>query len=130
MLSSALGGRAAVGYQSDVRLRKPCIMLVGIDAGAEPAELGLEDLAGSLRVVRVRYPLPACERMLVVRPLVVILGQSVREWALPVLEKTTKEIDATLLQLGPLVVRDALRDWLRRALETTMARRLLRRSSG
>ncbi len=123
-------GRATVGYQSYVRARKPCIMLVGIDAGAEPAELGLEDLAGALCVVRVRHPLPACERMLVLRPLVVILGQSVREWALPVLEKTTKEIDAALLQLGPLVVRDALRDWLRRTLEATMARRLLRLSSG
>lgn len=103
-------------------------MLVQIEPGEEP-ELGLQDLAGALRIVRVRHPLPACHRMRVLRPAVVFIGASVREWSLPALEQAAGEIGAAMLQLGPLVIRPAVRDWLRRALEATLARRARREKS-
>jgi hypothetical protein len=111
------------GYQSDVRVRKPCLMLIGIEPGDEPAELGLQELAGALRVVRVRHALPACHRMLIVQPVVVIVGESVQEWSLPALDDAARQTGAEVLLLGPLVVREALRDWLRRALEAGLRRR-------
>lgn len=112
-----------MGYESHVRIRKPSIMLVRIEPGEEPPELGLADMSVAVRVLRVRHPIPACQRMQIVRPLVVIVGESVRRWALPYIEQSAREVDAVLLQLGPLIVRDALRDWLRRALEKGMRQR-------
>jgi hypothetical protein len=100
-------------------------MLVRIEPAEEPLELGLAELTGAVQVLRVRHPIPACQRMQIVRPLVVILGESVRSWALPYVEQSAREVDAVLLQLGPLVVRDALRDWLRRALDQGMRRRFV-----
>lgn len=110
-------------FESDTRLRLPCIMLVGIGAGEEPPELGLRELTGALRVVRVRHALPACQRMMILHPLVVIVGPSVREWSVPLLQASARCIEAALLQLGPLVARDVLREWLRRTIEVTTARR-------
>jgi hypothetical protein len=101
-------------------------MLVGIEPGDEPAELGLRELAGALRVVRVRHALPACHRMLVLRPAVVIVGESVREWSTPALDEAARETGAEVLLLGPLVVRETLGEWLRRALDTGLRRRVER----
>jgi len=112
-----------VNHDSFVRVRKPYVMLVRIEPGEEPAALGLRELSGAVRVVHVRHPIPACERMRVLRPLVVIVGESVRAWAMPCLEEAATDVDAAVLPLGPLVATEALRDWLRRALERGLERR-------
>lgn len=112
-----------MNHDSFVRVSKPYVMLVRIEPGEEPAALGLRELAGAVRVVRVRHPIPACERMRVLRPLVVVVGESVRSWAMPCLEEAAAEIDAAVLPLGPLVATEALRDWLSRALERGLKRR-------
>ncbi|HEY8090561.1 MAG TPA: hypothetical protein VIF09_22020, partial [Polyangiaceae bacterium] len=56
---------------SGVWLKGPCVMLVRIEDVAELPELDLE--GRRLRVVRVRHPLPACQRMVVLQPRVVIV---------------------------------------------------------
>lgn len=110
-------------HDSFVRICKPYVMLVRIEPGDEPEGLGLRELSGAVRVVHVRHPIPACERMRVLRPLVVVVGESVLPWAMPYLEKAASAIDAAMLPLGPLVVLAALRDWLRHALDKGTARR-------
>jgi hypothetical protein len=61
--------------------------------------------------------------MLIVRPVVVVVGESVREWATPALEEAARLTGAKVLVLGPLIVREALGDWLRRALDAGLRRR-------
>jgi hypothetical protein len=57
--------------QSGVRLSAPhCILTVGVD---DPSVQAAIERVG-LRVLRVRHPLPACQRILVMRPIVVVVG--------------------------------------------------------
>ncbi|HEX8796904.1 MAG TPA: hypothetical protein VF765_38395 [Polyangiaceae bacterium] len=118
-----------VGYQSDVQVRRPCLLLIGIEPGEEPAELGIRELAGALRVLRVRYPIPACQRIRIVRPHVIIVDRTVRAWSLAAIEQAAKEVGAPILQLGPLVCREVLGKWLRHALEASLASRAAREQS-
>jgi hypothetical protein len=97
-----------------VRLRKPSVMLVAIEHEDEPSELGHGELAASVQVLRVRQPLPACQRMRNVRPVAVLVGPGVLSWAMAFVQQAARESGAVLLQLGPLVARDALGDWLMR----------------
>jgi hypothetical protein len=106
-----------VRFDSCVRIRKPSIMFVGIEPGTEPWELGPDQLGAAVNVLRVRHALPACQRMRHLRPSAVIVGASVRSWALPFLQQAARESGAVMLQLGPLVARGALSDWLLRVLE-------------
>jgi hypothetical protein len=99
---------------SYIRFR-PRIMLVRIDPSAEPREWGLDDL--DVEVLRVRHPLPACARMEVTRPFVVLLGEDVRPVDVAFVKRTAREIGAKVVQLGPLLARDSLGRWLRAALE-------------
>ena len=96
-------------------------MLVRIERGEEPRELALEELDAD--VVRVRHPLPACARIRVVRPLVVILNAEVRAQDVAFVRRTATEIGAKVLQLGPIVSRSAMREWLRDALDEAMRER-------
>jgi hypothetical protein len=82
-----------------------------------------------LRVVRVRYPLPACQRIRIVCPHVIVVGQPVRAWSMAAVEQAAKEIGAPVLQLGPLVCREVLADRLRHAFEAALARRAAREQS-
>jgi hypothetical protein len=108
--------------QSVVRLRAlPRVMLVRLEPGEEPSELGLVRLPVS--VLRVRHPLPACERMRVMRPQVVIVGPSVVDRDLALLMHAAGETDAAILHLGSLVDRETLADWLLRAIELVTASR-------
>jgi hypothetical protein len=100
---------------------RPSIMLVQIEPEEEPRELGLNER--SLRVYRVRYPLPAAARMLVVRPLVVLIGPTVVERDLAFIFRAADETCAATLQLGSLVSQAPLGAWLRRAITTVEARR-------
>lgn len=89
-------------------------MLVRVAPQEEPEELGLAELG--VRVLRVRHPVPACQRMIIMRPLVVIIGESVREADRRMLVEHAQRIEGAALPLGPLVCRPALGKWLRDAL--------------
>ncbi len=99
-------------------------MLVRVAPEDEPEELGLEDLP--VRVLRVRHPVPACQRMSVTRPLVVIVGESVREEDRQMIVEHAHRIDGAALPLGPLVNRAALRQWLHEAMRIVAERRAAR----
>jgi hypothetical protein len=106
---------------SGVWLKGPCVMLVRIEHAAELPELDEE--GRRLRVVRVRHPVPACQRMAVLQPRVVIVGESVREWDFALLQAQARKIGAAILRLGPLVSREAIPGWLRQVLESDMKTR-------
>jgi hypothetical protein len=104
----------ALRRDSFIRM-KPLVMLVRIEPGEEPRELGLDELG--VDVVRVRHPLPACERLRVVRPMVVIVNAQVRPQDVAFVRRAASEIGARVLQLGPIMARDQLREWLREAID-------------
>lgn len=106
---------------SGVWLKGPCVMLVRIDPGAELPEFDLE--GRRLQVVRVRHPVPACQRMGILRPRIVVVGESVREWDVALLQGQAKKIGAAVLRLGPLVSRATIPGWFRQVLETDMKAR-------
>ncbi len=95
-------------------LLRPRIMLVRVGSPEENAYWGLDELG--VDVLRVRHPLPACARMQVTRPKVVILGEDIRPMDVAFIKRTAREIGAKIVQLGPLIARDALRGWVRSAL--------------
>ena len=100
---------------SEARRKTPCIMLVCVDPADEKAA-GL-DLSGfSVSVLRVRAPLPACERMRVTRPAVVIIGPTVSERDVEALTRVAREIGCRAIELGVYVAPAALHEALRRAL--------------
>jgi hypothetical protein len=99
---------------SYIRFR-PRIMLVRIEREAEPTEWGLNGL--DVEILRVRHPLPACARMQVTRPFVVIVGQDVRAVDVAFIKRTAHQIGARVIQLSPLLARDSLGAWLRTALD-------------
>jgi hypothetical protein len=98
----------------------PPIMLVRLEPGEEPAELGLGQMP--VRILRVRHPIPACTRARVVKPLVVIVSSSVTEDLSP-LVSTCRSIRAQLLHLNPLVATEMLRGWLVQAMKLARAKR-------
>jgi hypothetical protein len=95
-------------------------MLVRIERAAEPSEWGLDNL--DVEVLRVRHPLPACARMEVTRPFVVLLGEDVRPVDVAFVKRTAREIGARVVQLSPMLARDSLGAWLRAALEEESAK--------
>jgi hypothetical protein len=96
-------------------------MLVRIEPGEEPKELGIDNLP--VRVLRVRHPLPACQRMHVTRPLVVLVGEGVRKPDVHLLIEEAQRIRAAVLPLGPLVHRSSLGAWLQDAMQVAFQRR-------
>ena len=106
---------------SGVWLKGPRVMLVRIEHAAELPELDQE--GRRLRVVRVRHPVPACQRRAVLLPRVVIVGESVREWDFALVQAQARKIGAAILRLGPLVSREAIPGWLRQVLERDMKTR-------
>jgi hypothetical protein len=107
--------------QSQVFAKPPCVMLVRIAEGEEPRELGLREMRA--KVLRVRHPLPACERIRVLRPSVVVVGPNVRSDDLAKLAAAARDAKAAILQLGPLVSRELLGGWLRTAIDIVRRRR-------
>jgi hypothetical protein len=97
---------------SYVRIR-PRIMLVRIEPKTSQ-EWGLKEL--DAEVLNVKHPLPACERMKVTRPVIVIVGEDIRPVDVAFIKRTARETGARVVQIGPLLVRDSLRNWLRTAL--------------
>jgi hypothetical protein len=88
---------------------------VRIERAAEPPEWGLDEL--NVEVLRVRHPLPACQRMEVTRPLIVVLGEEVRAVDVAFVKRTAREIGARVVQLSALLARDSFGKWLRATLD-------------
>lgn len=95
------------------------VMLVRVEAWEESMLL-LQDI--DARVVRVRHPLPACERMRVQKPAVIIVGASVRPKDFELLVDEAYELRAAVLQVGQ-VPWGKLRAWVGMALEKIRSRR-------
>lgn len=106
---------------SFVSVRRPSVMLVRIEPGHEPSELGLDDLP--VRVLRVRHPLPACVRMRILRPEAILVGPSVQPRDLSLLMDVAYETQAALMPLSHMVGQCALRPWLLRMLDVVQERR-------
>ena len=104
-----------------LRVEPPAVMLVRIAAGEEPRELALDDLF--VRVLRVRHPVPACQRIRITRPHVVIFGESVRLADRALLLEEAKLVGAAVLPLSSMINRQALGAWLRNAMELVAQRR-------
>jgi hypothetical protein len=104
-----------------VSVRRPTVMLIRIDPGHEPTELGLGDLPVS--VLRVRHPLPACLRMRILLPEAILVGPSVQPRDLSLLMDAAYETQAALMPLAHMVGQSALRPWLLRMLDVVRERR-------
>ena len=109
---------ARVSY---VRIRRACVMLVRIEPGSEPDELRLED--ASFEAVRVRHPVPACTRMLVLRPAVVLVGRSVKPRDFTLLLHAADEVDAEVFLADAVAPAEGLHLWVIRIAAAIQARR-------
>jgi hypothetical protein len=96
-------------------------MLVRIERGQEPPGLDLEELA--LQVYRVRHPLPACVRMSVLRPDVLLVGASVPPRDLATMIEQANEIQAALIWLPLVFAQESLRDRLLDLIDLVRERR-------
>ena len=95
------------------------VMLVRVEPWEESMLL-LQDIEAN--VVRVRHPLPACERMRVVKPAVIIVGASVRAKDFGLIIDGAYELRAAVLQVGQ-VPWGKLRAWIGMALDKVRERR-------
>jgi hypothetical protein len=95
---------------SFVSIRRPSVMLVRVDPGTEPEELRLEDVPA--QVLRVRHPLPACVRMRVTRPCVVLVGRSVLPRDFMLILAEAERIGAATALLGGMSPREDMHEWL------------------
>jgi hypothetical protein len=107
---------------SQLRLRRAAsIMLVRVDPADEAGDLDLNAYTDC--VLRVKHPLPACERVRTMRPLVVIVGPAVSQLDVDALVLAAREADCEVVRMGAFVSRAALQDALRRAVARATARR-------
>jgi hypothetical protein len=107
---------------TQLRLRKATsIMLVVVDDAEQAVTIDWTELAH--RVLRVRQPIPACERMRIMRPRVVVVGPTVAGRDVEQLRDTAREIGCEVVELRPFVGRDALRDAVCRAVDRASSRR-------
>jgi hypothetical protein len=97
------------------------VMLVRVERDEEPADFTATD--PGLRVLRVKHPLPACVRMGVMRPLVIVVGPAVRDRDRAILLRTANELDSLLVDLGRLRVESSVSAWLQRTMTAVQARR-------
>jgi hypothetical protein len=96
-------------------------MIVRIEPGQEPPGLDLEALP--LQVFRVRHPLPACVRMHVLRPEVLLVGSSVPPRDLATMIEHANEIQAALIWVPLVFAQDSLRDRLLGLIDVVRQRR-------
>lgn len=104
---------------SFVRLQPDAVMLVRVEPWEESMLL-LRDLGAE--VVRVRHPLPACERMRVTKPAVIIVGAGVRAKDFELMVDEAYELRAAVLQIGHVPF-GKLRSWIATALDKVRERR-------
>lgn len=96
-------------------------MLVRIEPAEEQGGLDLESLG--ILVYRVRHPLPACVRMRVLRPEVVLVGKSVTSPDLGQLLFEAHEITAAVMPRTQLLEPGRLREWVVDTIEVVRQRR-------
>jgi len=106
---------------SQVSIRRPAVMLVRIEREEEQSGLDLESLG--VVVYRVRHPLPACERMRVLRPEVVLLGESVLSPDMAHVLFAAHETVACVMPRTQLLDGARLRDWILDTIEVVRRRR-------
>ena len=116
----AEGHAADADESTDIRRSVPCVLLVRIEEGEDPPELRLREQP--LLVLRVRHPLPACVRIRVVHPHVVVVGRSVMPGFLPELFRAARAVKAELLDLS-VTGRHELHDSLIAGIRASLARR-------
>lgn len=104
---------------SFVRIQPDVVMLVRVEPWEE-AMLLLRDL--DVEVVRVRHPLPACERMKITKPSLIIVGAGVRTKDFELVVDEAYELRAAVLQVGQ-VPWGKLRTWMNMALDKVRERR-------
>lgn len=104
---------------SFVGIKADMVMLVRVEPWEESMLL-LQDVNAG--VVRVRHPLPACERMRVMKPAVVIVGAGVRPKDFELIVDEAYELRAAVLQVGQ-VPWGKLRAWIAMALDKVRGRR-------
>ncbi len=96
-------------------------MLVRIEREEEQSGLDLESLG--VLVYRVRHPLPACQRMRVLRPEVVLLGESVLSADMAQVLFAAHETVACVMPRTQLLDGTRLRDWVVETIEVVRQRR-------
>jgi len=111
--------RPSTQRDSFFRLQPAVVMLVRV-ASWEESPLCLQDLPA--RVVRVRHPLPARERMRIMKPAVIIVGASVRPKDFELLVDEAYGLDAAVMQLGQVPF-GKLRLWIDMMLDKVGQRR-------
>lgn len=105
--------------RTGVRKRAPVrVMLVRVPEALEPPELVLT----AVQILRVRHPIPACERMRVTRPEVVVVGHGVRDVDCVRLEEAAGAIAAEVFLLGA-GLSPSFASWLRGAIRRALDRR-------
>jgi hypothetical protein len=109
------------GRISHVQIRKPSVMLVRIDPGEEPCDLQPDDLPYT--VLRVRHPLPACTRMEILRPAVVLVGKTVQPRDFVLMMGVADAIGAAIVLVNALVAPEGLQEWVVRKAAEVQTRR-------
>jgi hypothetical protein len=95
-------------------------LTVRVEPQAEQPEWGLSEM--DAEILRVKHPLPACARIEVTRPKIVILGEDIRPVDVAFVKRSAREVGAKVLQLGPLIARNAVRGWIEAVLDDDRAR--------
>lgn len=107
---------------SQLRRRKAAsVMLVRVDPAEEAQRFDPSEFADS--VLRVVHPLPACERMRIMRPFVIIVGSAVFDRDVELLTKAAREIGCEVVELGAFVSHATFHEALHRAVARASSRR-------
>jgi len=105
---------------SQIQLRTPPVMLVRIDEGQEPRGLRIDDLP--FAIVRVRHPLPACTRILVLKPAVVLVGRTVQPRDFVQMVQAADQVGAAIVLVDALSPA-GLYEWTVRSVAAVRERR-------
>ncbi len=103
------------------RMDMATAMLVALDDGLAGACITILDDAG-FRVVRVKHVAPACERMPVVMPQIVLVPSTLRRDEDELLVDRCTAVGAELLRLAPDVDANALVHLLASAAQTALSK--------
>ncbi len=104
----------ATRRSSHMRLPVPCVMLVRVEAEDEPREL--RSAAARVKALRVREPVPACERIRILRPHLVVVGRTVGSWAYAELAWAARQVGAEIVDLRHVAPGGAGGTWFADAL--------------
>jgi hypothetical protein len=75
-----------------------------------------------LRVLQVRHPLPACQRIVVTRPVAVVVGPTIRATDMDCIARAAAEVEARLVELA-MVGEDRIAAVLQRVVSAVVVER-------